>query len=379
MKDLIKIFVVWRVFLFLPVIIAGFFLPLGSSSPFFEISFYQKIPSFLNYPILTAWSNFDGVHYLNIVSRGYEAGARFFPLLPMIIYLLSLGNIYFPLTYIISIILPNVIFTGALIMFSKLLKLDYPEKISKETIFYLIFFPTSFFFISVYTEGLFLLLTVLSFYFMRKKQWFYASLFAALLSSSRLVGVFILPALIYEYLTQEKNLNLKKYIYLMLFSLISTLGLVSYSIYNYFRWNNFLYFLQAQGELNNGRSTSSLVFPLQTVYRYFKILTSLSAFQFEWWIALVELLSFFIGCGLLFVAWKKKVRTSYLIFGTLAFLIPVLSGTFSGLPRYLLVLFPIFIALALLNSKKLKIFYLIFCVVISFLLLMFFTRAYFVA
>lgn len=378
-SKLIKIILTWRLLLFLPVIAGGVFLNYGSSFPFFEVPFHKPLPEFLNIPVIKAWSNFDGVHYLNIASDGYITGGRFFPLFPLVLRVLSLDAFNFPLTFIISLILPNLIFIGALIMLIKLLKLDYPSKISDKTILYLILFPVSFFFISVYSEGLFLLLTLMCFYFSRKRKWYLAALSAMFLTASRLVGIVIVPALIFEYLITEKPKNFKSWFILFTISAISALGLVAYSVFNYFHWGNFLHFIAAQGELNNGRSTSGFVFPLQTIYRYLKILISLPLNLFEWWIALLELSSFIFGAVLLVIAWIKKVRLSYLIFGALAFLFPTLSGTFSGLPRYLLVIFPIFLTLALIENKYLKTVYYLSGALLLFLLLMFFTKGYFIA
>lgn len=374
-----KIFLIWRTLLFIPVILGAYFLGYGTSHPFFEITYYKVLPEFLAYPIFTAWSNFDGVHYLNIASDGYRTEARFFPLLSIIIFAFSLGSISYPFTYISALIITNAIFALALIMFYKLLRMDYSDKVSFQTIIYILVFPMAFFFASVYTEGLFLLLTVSTFYFVRKKNWPAASLAGMLLVLTRFVGIFILPVLIYEYFIQTKILKFKDYLSMLAMALFVSSGLIIYSIFNYIKWGSYQYFLTAQGELSNGRTVSGIVSPVQTVYRYFKILISLSPRQLEWSLALVEVLSFVFCVALLFVAWRKKVRLSYLIFATLTFLLPASSGTFSGLPRYVLVVFPIFIALSLIESKLLKIVYYTISGALSIYLLMYFTRGFFIA
>jgi len=379
MTKVLKILITWRLLLFIPVILSQYVLDYGTSVPFFEIAFYKDLPKYLDHPFLTAWANFDGVHYLNIASDGYESAGRFFPFFPLILWIFSLGNIYFPLTFINSLIIPNIIFIAAIYIFIKLLKLDYSEKVSWQAFIYLIIFPTSFFFISVYSEGIFLLLTLLSFYFMRKRQWYLAALTAMLLSGTRLVGLVIIPALVFEFITIEKPRNFKGFFTLSLLVFISSLGFIGYSVFSYFHWADFLHFLNAQGELNNGRSTSALIFPLQTVYRYFKILTTLPMSLFEWWVALLELASFIYGAFFLLLAWRQKVRHSYLIFGALAFLVPSLSGTFSGLPRYLIVIFHIFIAMAQMKSNKFKTLYYLISASLLFLLLMYFTMAYYIS
>jgi hypothetical protein len=58
-------------------------------------------------------------------------------------------------------------------------------------------------------------------------------------------------------------------------------------------------------------------------------------------IVLTESIISLFAIYLLFVTYKK-IRPSYWIFFFLSFFIPTLSGDFVGMPRYLLVVFPIF-------------------------------------
>jgi len=57
---------------------------------------------------------------------------------------------------------------------------------------------------------------------------------------------------------------------------------------------------------------------------------------------------------LMVFSYKEKIRLSYLVFSVIAFLTPSLSGTFSSMPRYVLVLFPIFIYLGRIKNPLLK-------------------------
>ena len=51
----------------------------------------------------------------------------------------------------------------------------------------------------------------------------------------------------------------------------------------------------------------------------------------------------------------KKIRLSYLVFAILGFLMPTIQGSFSSLPRYVIVLFPSFLAAGLWFSSIPKI------------------------
>jgi len=361
------LFIAWRLVLFIPLIIGAYLLPYNLSSPVIYIYHYINQNLSFNSVFLFPWANFDGIHYLTIAEQGYTNQARFFPLFPLILKASSesLG---------VSIVLVTIIFFLALLLFKKLIALDFPNQITTKSLTYLLLFPTSFFFVSIYSESLFLLLVFLSFYFARKRMWLLATVCGTLLMVTRFVGIAILPALLYEFLTNEK-VRIKK---LALFLTIP-LGLVFYSLFNYYKWHNFLYFIQAQEELGNNRTVAQVVLFPQTIFRYIKILSTVSINSYGWMIALLELASFLLVASLLYFAWKKKIRTSYLIFALINFAIIISTGTFSGLPRYVLTIFPIFIALALIENKVFRFVYMIISPVALFILLMLFSRGYFVA
>ena len=149
--------------------------------------------------------------------------------------------------------------------------------------------------------------------------------------------------------------------------------------FNLQKWGNAFYFIQAQGNFENNRSVTTPILVPQTIFRYIKIILTVAPVHFEWWVAILEILTFIFILVLLFVAWKKKLRLSYIIFAGLCFFIPISSGTFTGLPRYSLVLFPIFLALALVKSKMIKIVYSIISFILLFILFMLFSKGYYIS
>ncbi len=383
-RQIIAFFIAWRVLLFIPLVAGYLFISYPKDASYTNIwkfiQPYAPVDNFLLFP----WANFDGVHYLSIAANGYAqdgSNARFFPLFPMITgglsQLIGGKETFGAVQFFSGLLLANLFFLLALIVFYKLIRLDYPHFVARTSILFLLVFPTSFFFASIYSESLFLLLSLLTFYFARKRQWLLTGIFGALLCATRIIGIAILPALIYEFWRADKKNNSRL---IKIFSLgLIPLGLISYMFFNLFRWGNAFHFFLAQGQIANERSVTSIVLPVQTIIRYGKILLTIPATQFSFWMALFELLTFVITAILFFAAWRKKIRGSYLIYAIIAFLIPTFSGTFSALPRYVLVLFPLFITLALVKSKIVKIIYATVSVIILFVLLMFFSRGYFVA
>ena len=68
------------------------------------------------------------------------------------------------------------------------------------SLFYMLVFPASFFSSLVYSEGLFLFLSISSFYYARKRQWAAASALGLLASLTRNFGVIMFIPLLMEYL-----------------------------------------------------------------------------------------------------------------------------------------------------------------------------------
>lgn len=373
------LFLGWRIFLFLPLIISQTFLGFRTGFDYTRLTYFLSdktsiLSNFLLYP----FANFDGVYYLLIAAKGYTVNAGFFPLFPLSIHIATLPFNVLPFDlaqYSIATFLVNIYFFTGLIVFYKLLRLDYKKNIAILSIVFLLIFPTSFFFASIYSESLFLLLSLASFYFVRKKKWFWAGIVGAFLSATRLVGITILPAMLYEYFKYEKNKSVTK----LLSIFLAPLGLIAYAFYNLQKWGNAFYFIQAQGNLQNNRSVESVILPIQTVIRYFKILISVNPYLYEWWVAFFELSFFIFSLILFYIGWKKKIRFSYLLFGLFALLIPSLTGTLSGIPRYVLIIFPIFITLALIKNKLFKIIYCAISAVLLFLFFMLFSKGYFIA
>lgn len=375
-------FVLWRLLLFLPLILTHNTIPFHKGYEYTLTTYFTKSTNPINHYLLSPWANFDGLYYLLIAGKGYTENGGFFPLFPLIINLLTrpfeLVLPFDPVQYLIANILVNLFFLGALIALALLFRQDYDEKISFFSIILLLFFPLSFYFASIYTEGLFLLLSVMALYFARKKKWLAAGISGMFLSATRIVGIMIFPALICEYYITEIKGKKKSWGNASSLLLVP-MGLVSYMIYSNIKWHNPLYFVKAQGNFGNNRSVTSIVLFPQTVYRYFKIFITVSPSTHEWQIALLELSSFLFAGILLYVAWKKRVRLSYIVFSLLSLLVPASTGTFSGLPRYVAVVFPIFLALALTKNKPLLFVYILIGGFLSFFLFSLFANGYYVS
>ncbi|MEN8252835.1 MAG: hypothetical protein ABFQ62_00440 [Patescibacteria group bacterium] len=383
LKKLSILFLVWRTSLFIIGFLAQKALPYDPSFPYSEIILAKS-----NLPIwLYSWANFDGVHYLTIVREGYFGTGliqAFFPLFPILVKLISL---LVTSKVLAGLIISNLFLFLFFYIWFIFAKEEWGKKIAHLSLFTIMLFPTSFFMGSLYTESLFLFLITSSFFSAKRKNWALAGVFAALASATRVVGILLVPSLLIELLNQNYQkriipslvniLKTKKKEMLWIFS--GSLGLVIYMLYLNYKFYDPLYFFHVQSEFGGGRQESLILYP-QVVFRYIKILLTYRPINLSYYAYVQEFLISTLGLIALIFSYKY-VRKSFLFFALAAFFVPTLTGTFSSMPRYILVSFPIFIYLAKLLEKKTKLKILYFS--ISTLLLIFntilFIQGYWVA
>lgn len=168
------------------------------------------------------WAKADTSFYLQIAQNGYEkkpfstetyTNWAFYPLYPYLIKTVASlvgDSTEFATTFYSGLFLSTVFFAAALSVFYKLLtKLN----LSKEqilTVFLLFFtFPANYFLNLVYTESLFLLLTLLIFLNLFDKKYPLAFLFLSLAMVTRVTGIVLFPIVLGHYLyTKHMSGNL---------------------------------------------------------------------------------------------------------------------------------------------------------------------------
>jgi len=340
-KFILLIFVVWQVVLF----IVGF-----CSSKFIAPKkqfMYNDGKDFSNPVWLWHRANFDGVHYLQISRNVYGLYQQeFFPLYPKLIK--SLRPLFGKMDLVAGVFISGVSSLLFFYLFYKLILIDFKENVAQKTLLSFIVFPASFYLGCVYTESLFVALTLGSFYFARKKKWLFAGILGALSSYCRIAGIFLFPALILEWYEQRSEEKRKK----------NWRSLLSIFLIPLMFW-------RVQPCFGAGRSGGKIILLYQVFWRYLKMILTTKAdlLYFNVWMELLTAVIFLI---LLFIAFRKNIRKSYLLFSSISFLVPTLTGTFLSLPRFALTMFPCFIVLGMIKNKLL---YSLMLVVFALLLL----------
>lgn len=350
--DSIKIaclFIVWRSYLVVVAIVSERFLPLAQTDKLLG----GGPKNFPLSPGLFSWANFDGEHYLSIAIFGYKSLEQaFFPLFPMIISFFARpfwSNQFSTLlsSIFVGLLISNSAFLLALIFLYELISLDFSKKVAFTTILVFLIFPTSFYFGAVYNESLFLLLSVLCFYFFRKRNFFMTAFFGILAAATRIFGVLLLPALLIDVFRRKEKFSKIFWIFLI------PLGLVAYMWYQYLTVGDAFAFYHLQ-EIVGEQHQYGLVLLPQVYYRYTKMLLTVNIQNPIYQTILLEMavgISFFL---LPIYGFFKKIRWSYLFYALAGFIAPTIQGSFSSVPRYVIVFFPSFLAITLFLNNRTK-------------------------
>jgi hypothetical protein len=144
------------------------FVYLGHSSH----PFHEFIPggwAGVNNWWLNPWTTYDSYHFMNVALAGYKPQtANFFPLYPLLLRLAG-GNIIVMSAW--GVLLSNAAFAVALYYLYCLTRLDCNARLARLAVMVLAFFPTTAYFSAVYSESVFLLLSVAAFYYVRRNRW----------------------------------------------------------------------------------------------------------------------------------------------------------------------------------------------------------------
>jgi Gpi18-like mannosyltransferase len=373
-------FLIWRIALFFIGFLSVFLLPVfGARFPY-----YDRVLEITRLPYwIWGFGNFDGVHYLRIAQDGYLAqySQAFFPVFPTLIRFFSFifpripgldTNIFTDPAYFYSgIILSNLFFLGALFVLYKLINIDFKKDIAFLSTIILLVYPTSFFFGSIYTESLFLLLTVSAIYLIRNGKFFWAAVLIAISTATRITGVLLIPLYLVEVFQSKKKIN-------YIWALITPLGLLIYMYYLKTTFGDPLYFLTSQPIFGAGRTANEIILLPQVIYRYIKIFLTTNILSLPFINAFLEFM-FTLAPLTFLIVFIKKMRLSYLIFSISALILPTLTGTFSSMPRYVLISIIFLLPLLVTRFRKYVKPAILILTAFGVLLTMLFIRGYWVA
>lgn len=199
-----------------------------------------------------AMCKWDCKWYLTIINDGYDHAIRthpkiwkglanwaFFPLYPNVVGITSKITTLDPV--IAGILLNQLFIFIAAVFFYKLLRLNFNDLNSRFGVVLLVFTPFSVYFSSLYTEGLFIALSVVGFYCLRTNRDFRSGLLGGLLAATRPVGIMFLVPVFINFVRHRKN-----FLKMLIVLALAASGLVLYMLFLHYRAGDYLAFQHIQ-------------------------------------------------------------------------------------------------------------------------------------
>jgi len=292
---------------------------------------------------LGIWKRWDAWHFLDLAQHGYphQSGGRehviaFLPVYPLT---LRVAHLFIPEWHVVAVVLSNCCYAVALIYLFLLVQMEYDDAVARRAVLFCAIFPTAYFFHIAYSESFFLLLTVAAFYYARHGQWLVCGVLGMLATGTRIPGLAMLPPVAFEYL-QQRNFRWRAITANVGFLLLVPLGAVAYFVINYYCFHDPLHFLAVQKQSWG----LFLRWPLQSVTANWYGIRHFAAdervLQYGG-----PFVAFIFSTVALCVA-PFALRPCYSLYLGFSWVIIFFNNFTISSPRYLVVVFPIFILLA---------------------------------
>ncbi|HEX4014452.1 MAG TPA: mannosyltransferase family protein [Candidatus Cybelea sp.] len=287
--------------------------------------------------LLAVWGRWDAVHYLDIATQGYRGtDMAFFPLYPLLVRIFGAlaGN-----HLIAGLLISNASFFFGLLYLYKLLEHEYDRAVARRAIFYVSIFPTAVYFTAVYTESLFFMLTVASFYYMRARLWWVAGILGFFAALTRVEGVLLLVPFVMEW-AAAKETGAKATLVNLFAAVLIPMGLALYMAYLWVLRADPLYFSHVQIHWNRHFAP-----PWVSLINAFGKISAHGAGAQNVANQSLEVAFTLLMIAVLVGGWRS-LRPSYIAYMALSILVPMSTSNLMSMPRFALVLFPMFAILA---------------------------------
>src|SRR5215207_2985920 len=372
----------WRVFwpIRLAIFLLAFFAALSLGPPG-EGGLGERNAAKFDEPALTApiggfgklalspLARWDSVWYLRVADRGYPDGgaeAAFFPLYPMLTRAVGiLGGGSRAATLIAAYLVSLAALVAALAVFHRLVALELGRRLAGPALLLVSLFPGALFFGAPYSESLFLLASVGAFYAARTRHWAWAGGCLAAAAATRSAGVLLIIPVGVFYAQQVRAGGPRAD---GLWLLLGPAGLGAFALYLALTQGELFAFASVQdfwhrefagplvGAWDGLVAAVDGARQLLSGSREPVYFTRAAGDPFR--IAVVNLMLFGFLVFALVACWGtlRRLPAAYGVWVALALLLPlsfpVGPQPLMSLPRFLAVLFPIFMWLALVCDER---------------------------
>jgi hypothetical protein len=322
--------------------------------------------------LLNPWAHWDGVWYIKIATSGYADGdgsTAFFPLYPLL--LRYVGVVFKGNMVITGIVISLVCYAGCVWLLYRLVRADFGAGIALRAVIYLCLGPLAFFLQAVYTESLFLFLSLACFVFARESRWRLAGIMGLLATLTRSTGVLLLIPMAYYYYAR-RGWSLRRTDSHSANLLMVVEGLLVWMTYLSLAFGKPLLFSTAQAQWKRGLAAPSYTVAkgfaaaVWGVWRllgagYSSIFTQNPQTGAGLGDAFANVLSlvFLVLAGLLLWYGSRRLPAGYSWYALAALAYPLFfpanSVPLFSYPRFTLTAFPLYIALAVYTRDRPKV------------------------
>lgn len=157
---------------------------------------WQTIPPLADqgasFPLIGVWQRWDACWYSKIAAFGYEPSelsVNFWPLFPVLtggVARLVGGSVALG-----GLVVSAIAYIAAMVGLFRLVARDVDAVVARRTVLLITIFPSAFFLFAPFTEALFLALSVWTIVAARERDWLLAAILGALAATTRIQGVFL--------------------------------------------------------------------------------------------------------------------------------------------------------------------------------------------
>lgn len=295
---------------------------------------------------LDIWNRWDSLRHIRLAQIGYsgagsdKADIIGFPLFPWLVRFFAL---VFQDYLLSAFIVSGIASVAAGLLLYKLVRADYSDSIARNSVWFMLIFPTAYFLHINYNESLFLALTVGCFLAARRQRWLLAGILGAFSCATRMNGLVIIPALMAEAFLQYRAT--RRFQWQWSWILLAPFGFGVYLLVNQFVTGDPLTFLAVGRE----HFYKSLDLPWKGIVGTYNQMWNPETLNAE--MTGAQELAFVLLGLLCTIACGIFLRFSYTVWMFGNWLLFTSSGFILSVPRYTLAMFPIFILFAKLAEK----------------------------
>jgi Mannosyltransferase (PIG-V) len=293
---------------------------------------------------LTVWNQWDAHSFLRLAEVGYvRSSPPPHANDPLFIVFLP----FFPLTVrIVSFVVQNLVVSALVVSFAasvgagyflfRLVALDADEATAWRAVILLFSFPSAYFLALPYSEALSLFAVLASVYAARRGHWAGAGIAGALATGTRVTGIALAPALLAEVFASRAGV--RDHIRRLAWISLAAVGLLTYLAINQIVHGDPLYFLKVQ----RTNWSQGLTYPWEPVRGAIQGLWA-GGLDFTFTFIYAGIVAGVIVALPLLLLAVRHLRVPDVLYGWACFLLMMSAAWLISLPRYLLVLYPLFV------------------------------------